>query len=142
MIDKWWNNSWIIVFATIAITELFKYIFGEHKGVVYFITLLIVFTVIRVCISMYNLKQNIERMDLRRSQFYRGYYFDKYYVISRPFFILLIFLLFYYCLMYVSFPYKLIGIGIIVLIVWIMIKFDNRFNEQSDIAKMIVKDEE
>ncbi|UTG99618.1 hypothetical protein [Macrococcoides canis] len=142
MIDKWWNNSWIIVFATIAITELFKYIFGEHKGVVYFITLLIVFTVIRVCISMYNLKQHIERMDLRRSQFYRGYYFDKYYVISRPFFILLIFLLFYYCLMYVSFPYKLIGIGIIVLIVWIMIKFDNRFNEQSDIAKMIVKGEE
>ncbi|UJS27301.1 hypothetical protein L2Z53_09025 [Macrococcoides canis] len=142
MIDKWWNNSWIIVFATIAITELFKYIFGEHKGVVYFITVLIVFTVIRVCISMYNLKQNIERMDFRRSQFYRGYYFDKYYVISRPFFILLIFLLFYYCLMYVSFPYKLIGIGIIVLIVWIMIKFDNRFNEQSDIAKMIVKGEE
>ncbi|MCO4097240.1 hypothetical protein [Macrococcoides canis] len=142
MIDKWWNNSWIIAFATIAITELFKYIFGEHKGVVYFITLLIVFTVIRVCISMYNLKQDIERMDLRRSQFYRGYYFDKYYVISRPFFILLIFLLFYYCLMYVSFPYKLIGIVIIVLIVWIMIKFDNRFNEQSDISKMIVKDEE
>lgn len=44
--------------------------------------------------------------------------------------------------MYVSVPYKFIGIGITVLIVWILIKFDNRFNEQSDIAKLIVKDEE
>lgn len=41
--------------------------------------------------------------------------------------------------MYVSVPYKFIGIGITVLIVWILIKFDNRFNEQSDIAKLIVK---
>lgn len=41
--------------------------------------------------------------------------------------------------MYVIFPYKFIGIGVTVLIVWILIKFDNRFNEQSDIAKMIVK---
>ncbi|HCD18336.1 hypothetical protein [Macrococcoides caseolyticum] len=142
MIERWWNNSWIIAFATIAITELFKYIFGEHKGVVYFMTLLIVFIVIRVCISMYNLKQDIERMDLRQSEFYRGCYFDKYYVVTRPFFMLLIFLLIYYCLMYVSVSYKFIGIGITVLIVWILIKFDNRFNEQSDIAKLIVKDEE
>lgn len=91
---------------------------------------------------MYNLKQDIERMDLRQSEFYRGCYFDKYYVVTRPFFMLLIFLLIYYCLMYVSVPYKFIGIGITVLIVWILIKFDNRFNEHSDIAKLIVKDEE
>ena len=142
MVNKWWDKELLTFLMITFFVIIFNWISEMEHGKQILNYLVIAMIIFYIAFVYMKITKIIKSIDVEGFHYYRSYSFDKYYIITRPMQVIFTFLIISFTLTKGPFPYNFFIIAIIVIIIWIIAKFDNHFNETSDLAKAVMKQKE
>lgn len=137
--NKWWDKELLTFLVITFIVILFNLISEMEHGKQILNYLVIAIIIFYIAFVYKKITRIINSIDVEGIHYFRSYSFDKYYIITRPMLVMFSFIIIFFTLNKGPFPYNFFIIGIIVIVIWIIVKFDNHFNETSDLAKAFMK---
>lgn len=137
--NKWWDKELLTFLVITFIVFLFNLISEMEHGKQILHYLVIAIIIFYIAFVYNKITRIIKSIDVEGFHYFRSYSFDKYYIITRPMLVMCSFIIIFFTLNKGPFPYNFFIIGIIVIVIWIIVKFDNHFNETSDLAKDFMK---